>query len=60
MFGNITCIQRGITWKRRKRDQLFLCTTHCHDLIHIPINVHEDIPKGYFVMGGTRMFEKKK
>ena len=34
MFGKIN--QRGITWKIRKGEQLFLSVTHCRDLIHIP------------------------
>ena len=42
MFGII--IQRGITWKLRKREQSFLCTAHRHDPIHIPIKLHEDTP----------------
>ena len=45
MFGKIN--QRGITWKIRKWEQSFLCTTHHPDLIHIPIMLHEDIPNGY-------------
>ena len=45
MFGKIN--QRGITWKIRKRKQSFLCVTYRHDLIHIPIKLHEDIPNGY-------------
>ena len=40
MFGKID--QRGITWKLRKGKQSFLCTTHRHDIIHIPIKLHED------------------
>ena len=44
-FGKIN--QRGITWKIRKGEQSFLCMTHSHDLIHVPIKLHEDIPKGY-------------
>ena len=39
--------QRGITWKIRKREQSFLYATHCRDLIHIPVKLHEDIPNGY-------------
>ena len=45
MFGKI--IQRGITWKIRKKDQSFLSVTHHPDLIHIPIKLHEDIPNSY-------------
>ena len=44
--------------KVRKGEQLFLYTTRRHDLIHIPIKLHEDIPNGYCVMAHTRMFEK--
>ena len=41
--------QRGITQKLRQGEQSFLCTTSRLDLIHvhIPIKLHEDIPKGY-------------
>ena len=39
--------QRGITWKKRKGEQSLLCTTHRHDLIHIPVKLHEDIPNSY-------------
>ena len=41
--------QRGITWKPRNREQSFLYVSHPHrpELIHIPIKLHEDIPKGY-------------
>ena len=35
--------QRGITWKLRKGEQSFLCTTHSPDLIHIPIKLYKDI-----------------
>ena len=45
MFGKTN--QRGISWKIRKGKQSFLCATHPHDLIHIPIKLHEDIPNGY-------------
>ena len=45
MFGNIN--QRDITWKLRKGEQSLLCKTHCHNLIHISIKLHEDIPNGY-------------
>ena len=45
MFGKIN--QRGVIWKIRKREQSFLCATHCHDLIHSPIKLHEDILNGY-------------
>ena len=38
--------QRGIIWKLRKGDQSFLCVMHHHDLIHIPIKLHEDILNG--------------
>ena len=43
MFGKND--QRGINWKLRKREQSFLCATLRRDLIHILINLHEDIPK---------------
>ena len=39
--------QRGITWKLRKGEQSFLCETHRLDLIYTPINLYEDILKGY-------------
>ena len=42
MFG-----KKLITWKIRKGEQSFLCATHCLDLIHTPIKLHEDILKGY-------------
>ena len=58
MFRKIN--QRDITWKIRKGEQSFLCTTHRHNLLHIPIKLHEDIPNGYRVMACTRMFEKNK
>ena len=57
MFGKIN--QRGITWKLKKGDQSVLFTTHRHDLIHIPIKLHEDTSNSYLVMGRTRMFGKK-
>ena len=41
MFGKIN--QRGIAWKLRKGEQLFLCRSHPPDLIHIPIKLHKDI-----------------
>ena len=47
--------QRGITWKLRKGEQSFLCMTHRHDLICIPIKLHEDI-LNYGIMELTRMF----
>ena len=56
MFGKIN--QRGITWKIRKKEQSFLCTTHRRDLIHILIKLHEDIPNSYRVMSHTRILEK--
>ena len=37
--------QRDITQKLRKGEQLFLCGTHCLDLIYISIKYHEDISK---------------
>ena len=45
MFGKNN--QRGIAWKLRKGEQLFLCATSRHDLIHILIKLHEDILNGY-------------
>ena len=36
--------QRDITWKLGKREQSFLNVTSRPDLIHIPINLHKDIP----------------
>ena len=39
--------QRGLAWKIRKAEQSFLCATHCRDILHIPIQKHEDIPNGY-------------
>ena len=45
MFGKIN--QRGITWKPRKEEQSFLCTTRCPDVIHIPMKLHEDILNCY-------------
>ena len=45
MFGIIN--YRGKTWKIRKGVQSFLCATHCHDLIHITIKLHEAIPNSY-------------
>ena len=56
MFGKIN--QRGITWKIRKEEQLFLCATHRRDQIHIPIKLYEDIPNVYQVMACTRIPEK--
>ena len=56
MFGKMN--QKDITWKIRMGEQSFLCMTHCPDLIHIPIKLHEDIPNGYWVMAHTRMFGK--
>ena len=50
--------QRGITQKLGKGEQSFLCMTRPPDLIHIPIQLHEDIPNGYRVMKCTRMFGK--
>ena len=50
--------QRGRTWRIRKGEQSFLSATHRYDLIHIPIKLHEDIPKGYRVIARTRMFAK--
>ena len=47
---------KGITWKLRKGEQLFLCSTRRPDLIHIPIKLHEDIPNGYTVMWRPRIF----
>ena len=47
MFGIIN--YSGKTWKIRKGVQSFLCATHCHDLIHITIKLHEAIPNGYEV-----------
>ena len=38
---------RGITWKLRKGEQLFLCATHCSYVIHIPIKLHGDILNCY-------------
>ena len=35
--------QRGIAWKLRKEEQSFLFTTCLSDLVHIPINLLEDI-----------------
>ena len=49
--------QRGITWKLRKGEQSFLCATCRPDLIHIPINLHEDILNSYCVMERTRMLK---
>ena len=51
--------QRDITWKIRKGEQSFLCVTYCHNLIHIPMKLHEGIPNGYLVMARKRMFGKK-
>ena len=51
--------KRGITCKIRKKEQSFLCVSHRHDLVHIPIKLYEDIPYGYCVMARTRMFGKK-
>ena len=57
MFGKFN--QRGITQKLRKEEQSFLCTTHCPNLIHIPLKLHEDNPYSYCVMECTRMFDKR-
>ena len=54
MFGKIN--HRGIPRKISKREQSFLCATHRHDLIHIPIKLHEDILNCYRIMERTRMF----
>ena len=45
MFGKNN--QKGMTWKLRKGEQTFLCATHCRDLIHILIKLHEDLPYSY-------------
>ena len=37
--------QRGITQKLIKGEQSFLCRTHCLNLLHIPIQLYEDIMK---------------
>ena len=47
--------QRGITWKLGKGEQLFLDVTHCLNLIHIPIKLHEVIMNSELVMECTRM-----
>ena len=39
--------QRGIPWKLRKREQSFLSATRPLDLIHIPMKLHDGIPKDY-------------
>ena len=38
--------QRGIIWKLRMGEQSFMYATCSPDLIHIPINLHEDIQNG--------------
>ena len=50
--------QWGITWKQIKGEQSFLSVTHCPDLIHIPIKLHEGILNYYRIMAPTRMFGK--
>ena len=35
----------GITQKLRKGEQVFLLGSHCLELVHIPIKLHEDIMK---------------
>ena len=45
-----------LTSKLRKGKQTFLCTTHCFDWNHIPINLHEDILNIYWVMECTRIY----
>ena len=45
--------QRDITHKLIKEGQLFLQATHCLDIIHIPIEFHEDISNSYRVMECT-------
>ena len=47
--------QRGITWKLRKGEQLFLRATHRLNLIHIPIKLHEDIMHSERVIECTRV-----
>ena len=54
MFGKNN--QRGITWKVRKGEQLFLCATRRPDIKHIPVTLYEDIPDGYCVLERTSMF----
>ena len=39
--------KKGITSKKRRSEQLFLCGTRCPDLIHIPMKLHEDILNYY-------------
>ena len=55
-YKNVWKNQRGITWKLRKGEQSFLYATRHSDLIHIPINLHEDIINGNWIMARTRMF----
>ena len=50
--------QRGITWKVRKGELLFLWITSHHDLAQIPTILHEYIPNGFSVMACTGMFGK--
>ena len=43
------CLEKskGHNSDTKKGGQLFLCATRCPDLIHIPSELHEDIPNGY-------------
>ena len=55
MFKRIN--QRSITWKIRTGEQRG--NNHRHDLINIPIKLHEDIFNGYRVMSRTIIPKKK-
>ena len=47
--------QKGITWKLNMGLHSFLHATRLLYLIHIAVKLHEDMPKGYHVMGCTRI-----
>ena len=56
-YKNVWKNQRDITWKLREGEgQSFLYAIRRPDLIHIAINLHENILNGNRVMACTKMF----
>ena len=51
---NKTNNQLGITWKLYTGETIILEATYCLYLKHLPIKLHEDIPKDNIVIGCTR------
>ena len=49
--------KKGITWKLRRGEQSFLCATHHHDQIHIPIKLADDRYASSHI-AHTRAFQK--